>query len=137
VVRADISEEELDLVEAFSPERLGLAFNSDVVGSVPTRPVRKKSPNRIRGAFVPAAPLDWVYRAAVLPGRSLQVALAVWRLAVLRKTPTVGLSTKWLKPWGVDADAKRRALAQLEKAGLIEFVERINGQNPVITIKGL
>ena len=137
MIRSDISEEELDWVDAFSPERLGLAFNSDVVGGLPTRPARKKSSHRIRGAFVPAVPVDWVYRAAALPGRSLHVALAVWRLAVLRKTATVSLSTKWLKPWSVDTGAKRRALAQLEKAGLIEFVERINGQNPVITIKGL
>jgi hypothetical protein len=131
MVRSDISEEDLD---AFDPDNLRL--DPDVDGT-PIRSVRKRRENRINRPYAPAVPIDWVYKAAALPGRSLHVAWALCRLAALRKTTTIGLSTKWLKPWSVGPDAKLRALEHLENAGLIEFVERIQGHNPVIRIIGL
>ena len=38
-------------------------------------------------------PLDWMQRAARLPGKTLQVALALWYLAGLQKSLTVKLAS--------------------------------------------
>jgi hypothetical protein len=89
---------------------------------------------RIRGRFLKGpVPLDWLQRAANLPGKSLHVGVVLWYLVGLRKTNTLALPNGVLATFGVDRHAKYRALEQLESAGLISVV-RQHGQNPVITV---
>lgn len=56
-------------------------------------------------------PFDWLCAAAQLPGKSLQVAMAIWFLAGLHKSPTVKLSQSVLKDCGVNRHCKYRASA--------------------------
>ena len=78
-------------------------------------------------------PLDWLSTAARLPGKSLHVAIAIWFTASLAKSATVPLSNIAGLPFGLDRNAKYRAMAWLEKTGLI-CVERRLGRSPVVTV---
>lgn len=109
----------------------------------------KLSWDRASGSFVPEAesaagsrpagfikgplPLPWMQAAARLPGRTLQVALALWYLAGLKKDTTVRLTTKPLADMGVSRDAKYDALVRLEEAGLVA-IHRQSGQAPLVTL---
>lgn len=99
-----------------------------VQGQAPGRPVFHG------GRFIKGPiPLDWIGRAACLPGKTLHVALALQYLAGLQKTHTVKLGAKALAVLGVARDAKYEALDRLQEAGLIA-VERARGRAPVVTI---
>lgn len=93
-------------------------------------PPRPKGGGRfLRGPI----PLDWLSRAAALPGRSLHVAIAVWFMAGLKKTSVVPVSNITGLQFGLDRNAKYRALDWLENANLIK-VERRAGRAPIVTI---
>jgi DNA-binding transcriptional ArsR family regulator len=81
-------------------------------------------------------PWDWVIAAAQLPGKALAIGLCLWRLSGAKKSTSVVLSNSELAPFGIDRPAKSRALAALEKAGLIE-VARKPGRWPTVTLLGL
>jgi DNA-binding transcriptional ArsR family regulator len=80
-------------------------------------------------------PLWWLEKAARAT-RSPQLFVAVWLLHLSWKNGG-GLSFPFpngkLAERGVDRQAKRRALASLEKAGLIT-VERSDGKTPKVTL---
>jgi hypothetical protein len=78
-------------------------------------------------------PLRWLEAAARLPGRSLHAGLALWYIAGLTRSPSVPLSNISGDKFGLDRNAKYRALGWLEKAGLVT-VERKLGRAPVVTI---
>jgi hypothetical protein len=83
--------------------------------------------------FIAPIPLPWVQAACKLPGKALAVALAIWHLARMRKSDTVELSQTRLSEFGVKRWAKYRALAALEKAGLVRVVRR-QRRNPEVTV---
>lgn len=91
--------------------------------------VRQKSECFIKGPL----PLDWISAAAMLPGRTLAVGLALWFEAGCKKSMTVTLTTKLLASFGVERGAKMRALRKLKEAHLIEYKVRC-GKNPVVRI---
>jgi hypothetical protein len=78
-------------------------------------------------------PLAWLQAAACLPGRALQVGLALWYLIGVTKSATVSLSSVRLAGFGVDRSAKRRALTALAGAGLITL-DQAPGRNPAVTV---
>ncbi len=78
-------------------------------------------------------PLDWLGRAARLPGRSLHVAILLWYAAGLQKTARVSLSNTLARRFGIERNAKYRALRWLEQAGLVS-VENNAGQAPRVTL---
>lgn len=78
-------------------------------------------------------PLAWLELAARLPGRSLHAGLALWYAAGLTRSATVPLSNISGVRFGLDRNAKYRALEWLEGAGLVK-VERKLGRAPVVTI---
>jgi hypothetical protein len=95
-----------------------------------SKPPRPQSGGRfLRGPI----PLDWLSRAAALPGRSLHVAMAIWFMAGLKKTAVVPVSNITGHQFGLDRNAKYRALEWLENANLI-IVERRAGRAPLVTI---
>jgi hypothetical protein len=97
-----------------------------------TRKGRRASP--IRGKFI-AGPIDvqWVVRASRLGVTPLLVGLALWHLKKLRQADTFTVSNLMLQEWGVQPDAKSRALRALERAGLIR-VERRGKRSPLVAL---
>jgi DNA-binding transcriptional ArsR family regulator len=97
-----------------------------------TRRGRRVSP--IRGKFI-AGPIDvsWVVQASRLGVKALLVGLALWHLKRLRQADTFIVSNLMVQDWGVQPDAKRRALRALEKAGLIR-IERQGKRSPRVTL---
>ncbi|MCP4780661.1 MAG: hypothetical protein GY877_07890 [Hyphomicrobium sp.] len=79
-------------------------------------------------------PLHWGWiTAAQLPGKSLHAGLALWAIGELQNSRVVTLSNITSLRFGLDCNAKYRALAWLEDAGLIS-VERKAGHAPLVTI---
>jgi hypothetical protein len=73
-----------------------------------------------------------VVRAKRLGATALLVGLALWHLKKLRKADTFTISNLMLQEWGVQPDAKSRALRALE-TGLIR-VERRGKRSPRVTL---
>src|SRR5262249_15210267 len=65
---------------------------------------------------------------------AIYVYLSLWRQHILRKSRTVALTTKTLSGFGFTRYQKNRALACLERAGLVR-VERHRGRNPLVTLE--
>ncbi len=78
--------------------------------------------------------MDWLSAAAHLPGKALNVALAVHWLAGMNGNKPTKLSGKSLKLLNVSADACSDGLKRLEGAGLIA-VTRQPGQRPTVGIR--
>ena len=78
-------------------------------------------------------PLEWVSRAAALPGKALNVAVALWWQHGMAKGKPFKLTRMSLKYLSVERAASSAGLARLEQAGLIQ-VERKMGQRPVVSI---
>ncbi len=87
-----------------------------------------------RGIFL-KGPLDWSWlcKAARLPGRALQVGLALLLIAGMKRSRTVRLSRKYPEQLGLDRHAQYRGLKALEKAGLVT-VSRKPGSSPQVTV---
>jgi hypothetical protein len=81
-------------------------------------------------------PLAWLQRAAVLPGKTLHVALGLWYVKGLYRADTFAFKRKLAAELGVSPDATYDALTSLERAGLIH-VDRHRGRAPVVTILAL
>jgi hypothetical protein len=79
-------------------------------------------------------PWAWVIAASALPGKALLVGLCIWRLRGATKRETVVLGNADLEPLRIDRAAKSRALAALERAGLVR-IKRQPGGLPAITIQ--
>lgn len=106
-----------------------------LVGAVPKPRNRARPPRRVAGRFLKGpVPWAWVEAAARLPGRSLHVGLALWHEVGLTDSLVVGLPAKRLRELGVGRSARYRALAGLERAGLVA-VERHRGRGARVTIR--
>jgi hypothetical protein len=64
-------------------------------------------------------PWWWIEKAVRLPGSTLHVGLALWRLSGAMKSDTVRLANSEMEALGVDRNGKSRALKQLQKSGLV------------------
>ncbi len=100
-----------------------------IVSATTAKLTKQRSARYLRGPV----PLAWLQAAARLPGRALQVGLALWYLVGVTKSATVSLSSVQLAGFGVDRSAKRRALTALAGAGLITL-DQVPGRNPVVTV---
>lgn len=102
----------------------------------PTKPVARRGRKvaRIQGRFI-AGPVDfaWMARARQLGVTPLWVGLCLWHLRGLRRLDSFAVSNIMARDWGVQPDAKRRALVVLERAGLIS-VTRAARRSPVVTL---
>ena len=81
-------------------------------------------------------PLEWLRVAASLPGKTINVALALWWRHGMAQGKSFKLSRLALMTLNVERDAERKGVARLEQAGLIH-VERMPGQRPIISILDL
>jgi DNA-binding transcriptional ArsR family regulator len=111
-----------------------LRLNQDGVRRSQASTRRGRRASAIRGKFI-AGPIDvsWVVQAKRLGATPLLVGLALWYLKKLRQADTFMVSNLMLQEWGVQPDAKGRALRALERAGLIR-VERCGKRSPHVTL---
>lgn len=79
-------------------------------------------------------PLETLATASCLPGKALAVYIALRHRCDLEGKTTVSLPAALLRSFGVDKDAKTRALRVLENADLVQ-VERSLGRAARITLK--
>ena len=80
-------------------------------------------------------PAAWLEAAAKLPGKSMHLAVMLLRLSMIEQTDRVVLSNRACERFGLDRNAKYRALLSLEDAGLIT-VQRKLGRSPIVMIVG-
>lgn len=78
-------------------------------------------------------PLIWAQTAGRLPGKALQIGIALFYLTGCTKKSTVSLTRNLLEKFGVQEKAYYRALSALEKAGLVK-VDREPGKRAKVTI---
>jgi DNA-binding transcriptional ArsR family regulator len=111
-----------------------LRLNQDGVKRMQGGARRGRRVSPVRGKFI-AGPIDvsWVIQASRLGVKALLVGLALWHLKKLRQADTFTVSNLMLQEWGVQPDAKSRALRALEGAGLIR-VERRGKRSPHVTL---
>jgi hypothetical protein len=74
-----------------------------------------------------------VCKASKLGVKALLVGLAFWHLKGLRRDNSFLVSNVMLQEWGIQPDAKARALRKLEKARLIT-VKREGKRSPQVTL---
>ena len=106
-------------------------------------PVRRLQLDVISGKLISAPkkslflagpiPLDWLHKAAELPGKSLNVAFAIWWLNGMAKGKPLKLTRLSLNSFCVKREAASAALNRLEMAGLIQL-QRSLGKRPTISI---
>ncbi|MFY0609933.1 MAG: hypothetical protein JXQ99_00290 [Hyphomicrobiaceae bacterium] len=113
---------------AIDPSRVRLRGRRNL-GATKLLPRPKAGEKFLKGPI----PMNWLSTAAQLPGKSLHVGIAIWFTASLAKSSTVQLSNLAGLPFGLDRNAKYRALSWLEEAGLIS-VDRKLGRSPVVTL---
>ena len=97
----------------------------------PREKLRRRRPLFLRGPV----PLEWLQRAARLPGQSLAVGIVIWFLAGLNKAGTVRVTGQWVSSFGIDRHALYRALKWLEADGLVG-VRRRAGSCPEVRLIG-
>ena len=122
----------IDIKSKWDPSSLRLDQGRLIRSQGITHQGRRTSP--IRGKFI-AGPVDvkWVCRASRLGVKTLLVGLVLWHLKGLRKADTFVVSNLMVRDWGIEPDAKRRALRKLEKIGLIR-IERRGKRSPQVTL---
>jgi DNA-binding transcriptional ArsR family regulator len=111
-----------------------LRLKQDAVARLQVRTRHGRRPNPVRGKFI-AGPVDvaWICEASRLGVKALLVGLALWHIRGLRKTDTFIVSNLMVQDWGIEPDAKSRALRALEKAGLVA-IERRGKRSPQVTL---
>ena len=104
---------------------------------IPTKKI-SPTPNRRRSKPFIKGPIDleWISKVALLPGKSLNVGLALMYLSGLTKnTEDLRLPQKHLKYFNVTRKSANRVLSLMEEEGLVE-IERSQGRKHRVTIIG-
>ena len=77
--------------------------------------------------------MAWLNEAAKLPGKAINLGIAIWWLNGMAKTKTVKLTGKALDYVNISRGAASDALKRLEESGLVR-VQRPPGQRPIVEI---
>ena len=100
---------------------------------IPTTASRSRAV-RMHGRFLKGPiPMSELWAAARLPGQALAVYLAIRHQCDLTQNATVTLPRALLEQFGIDKDAKARALKYLAGAGLVELEQRC-GRSARVTL---
>ena len=103
-----------EAIEAISERRLSFDANAKQFIEQKNRAPFLKGP----------IPLNWLSTAAALPGKALNVALAVRWLADMSKGGEVHVTKAALQYFGLSEDAYRDGLGRLEVAGLVAVTRK-------------
>lgn len=106
------------------------AFGQHVRSSIPSVPRHRSNEKFLKGPI----PMDWLSAAAMLPGKTFQVAVAVWYLVGICGKNAVKITGATSKLFGVERKALYQAIKKLEDAGLIAVVDRRRGVCPVVSL---
>lgn len=112
----------LDTTSQFAEVRM--VFNPDsgeLVVSVPKK------------RFIAPIPFEWIQRAAALPGKTVQVALALCFLKGVKQSLTFKVTQEALSLSNCSRQAYYQALTNLESAGLLVVI-RAKGQRATVTL---
>lgn len=106
-------------------------LRADALPPASQRPPRHQAGQKfLKGPIL----LDWLAAAAAQPGKALHVGLGIWFWVGIKRSGQIALSGSWLRnTFGIDRWSFYRALAALEKAGLVSVV-RHRGRNPLVTL---
>lgn len=101
-------------------------------------PIQKKKlsqrERRQKGMFIKGPiPLDWITKAACLPGKTMNTALALWFLNGLFLGKSFKFTRSTYKKFGVSRFAVSKHLKDLEESGLIT-VERAPGRALIVMV---
>jgi hypothetical protein len=117
--------------DPFTPERWEM---QDIPG--PTPGARKKRPTKHRrsGRFLKGPiPWPWLVRAMTLPGKALAVGLILWLQVGITGRRTVHFCLAHAAVEGIPTTTARRAIRQLEQAGLVA-IRRKPGRGLEVTL---
>jgi hypothetical protein len=78
-------------------------------------------------------PMTWLSQAAKLPGKVMNLSIAIWWLHGMKKAPAFKLTSKSFRLLNISRDAVSDGLKRLEGLGLITIIKR-SGKTPLITI---
>lgn len=113
----------------FDPQRLKLDRSPAQHRSRSPIPRHKPGELFLRGPIS----WEWLCLAARQSGKALHVAIAIWLLVGIKKSPRVKLSSKFLRMLGVGRHSAYRGLTKLRDVNLIK-VERHRGRLPIVTV---
>lgn len=100
----------------------------------PTKLAKTKSVKRAGAKFLKGpVPLPWLIAAGELPGKALVAGMGLWFLSGLTGSKTVKPTGRLWQSLSISRQAAYRAIAALEKRGLIE-VKRQPGCAPIVTL---
>ena len=89
------------------------------------RKVQLKTGSRKESQYLSGKlPMPVVERAMHLPGKAWHLATALWWMTTVQRRRTVTLSLRQLARWGITPSAGVRALACLEREGLVSVNRR-------------
>jgi hypothetical protein len=111
---------EIEQLGLKGPDRI-----SEVLIELPSRQERRKR------RFLPSLSLALFCQLIHLPGKALAVYLIVLQRSRMKGKNPVMLSSAYLKQFGLMRWDKSRALATLEKAGLVR-IEKRGRKNPLV-----
>lgn len=121
----------MDMLPSFDVEQFRLPKRDRATPQKPERPPRRQ----LQGEFLKGpVPMDWLCRAAQLPGKAFQVAVAIRFQEGVKRSRTVTTPSKTLTKMGITRQSAYRALKALEASGLVS-VERHPGRSPLVTIQ--
>lgn len=104
---------------------------------MPPRPVVPRARFRKPPAYRQVHML-WLQAAALLPGRTLHTALALWTTACDTRNPTVQFNPKTALRFGVSREAAQDALNRLLAFGLVTLsLDRRRGRHVAVTLLSL
>ena len=106
-----------------SEKRLQLDIDTGKLVPIPKKKLFLRGP----------VPMDWLSKAAELPGKTLNVALAIWWLQGMAQSESFKLNRKSLSLFNIKRDAASISLKRLEGAGLIKIQKKV-GQRPTILV---
>jgi hypothetical protein len=129
----DIVTEPDDFDPRFDPDRLAIREDQTPRPSAESR--GRQSARAKKGEWFLKGPVPWAWlkRAMALPGKALAVGLILWRERGCRRQDTIYFDQTCAARDGVPKQVARRALRQLEKAGLI-IARRRAGRGFDVTI---
>ena len=96
-------------------------------------PTKTTDARHDRSRQVRAQQSDWLERAARLPGKAMHLGFVLQHLASVQQVRRVSLDNVSCLRFGITRNAKYRALACLEKAGLVTSARKL-GRSPSVTI---
>jgi hypothetical protein len=107
--------------DEFDPDRWETAADTAPMPATRKRPPRHRRTERfLRGPV----PWGWLLRAMALPGKALAVGLILWQLRGMAGRRTVTFCLARAASDGIPTTTARRAIRQLERAGLVAICRK-------------